>query len=259
MSDLELPLEGYMVLDNSGMVMLCEYCCDRWSGRQLPDQLISTTIQFITDMLKQVQYFTPDGRVYCTDCVVGEFKPEAGRLHQVRGATRAHCQRLQREVCAMLHQACVEPGEIEFVRSLPNAPKKLVGPTGLSDNDFSLVALGAQLAARGNRVYVLSNDQDLGDFITWMRTQAAARAHWAGVGMLQGLMALTYLEMVHRTCRIETDLMHDLIQFALADHYQRAPLVGTPKGISITQRLLEVSGSLVQSVKVKQAHKGAPA
>lgn len=254
-----ISLQAYLVIDNCVLVMLHEYFCERQGRRHPPARLIPAIAQWMSGQLDLLQQFALDGQVYCTDCVADEFYPGAGRLSQVRGIGPRECRALAGDICALLHQASVGSHEIGFLRNLPAAPRKLVGPSGLSDNDLSLVALGLQLTTHGNPVYVLTNDQDLLSFVSWLRSKPEARQRWGNVGSLQGLQSLTYFELIHRDCKIQTEQMEDLLNFHMIEHFNRAELAGTTKGNSILLQLIEARNSLTQSVRIKLAAGGVPA
>jgi hypothetical protein len=251
MSASRIPLQAHLVVDNCVLVMFNEYFCERRATRLGAMRLIPALTQWMADQLDILKQFTPDGLVHCTDCVADEFHPGAGRLSRVRGIGRPECRALTNRVRSNLHQTRVGTHDVAFLRGLPAAPRKLVGPSGLSDNDLSLVVLGLHLTARNSPVYVLTNDQDLLSFITWLRPKPEVRQRWGNARLLQGLQSLTYLELIHRDCRIQTDQMEDLINFYMIEHYNRKELAGTIKGRSIFQQLLEVHNSLTKSVRIK--------
>lgn len=251
MPNLGLSLEAYLVVDNSFLVMLGEYCCHRWAAKMGPVRLIPTMCRWLTDQFNVLRQFTPDGLVHCTDCVGQEFNPGAGRLGQVRGIQGRDCRSLANHVCSLVHQTRVEARDIAFLHTMPGAPTKLVDRKRLSDNDLSLAVLGSHLTEFGTRVYVLTGDQDLLCFISWVRTRPEARSRWSNIGSLQGLQYLTYLELVHRNCQIITEQMQDLLNFSLVAHYARRELVGTTKGEFILQQLIEITNSLTESVRIK--------
>ena len=241
---------AHLVLDNCVLSMLAEYYCDRRVSRLPPEKRIPILKQCIAEPLNILRQFTPDGLLHCTSCVADEFKP-APVLNELPGRVQHQAyQGLKSYVCSLLHQTAVDPQAVKALRSLPAAPRKLVGPGGLSDNDLSLVVLGSQLAGRGNPVYVLSNDQALLDFISWVRTQPSARSRWRNITLLQGLRSLMYLELIHRSCQIQTDYMEDLINFFMLDHYKRKDF-GGDKGVFIFQQLVEIRTSLTESVRIK--------
>ena len=252
-----IPLQAHLVVDNCVLVMFNEYFCERQATRLGAARLIPALTQWMADQLGILKQFTPDGLVHCTDCVADEFHPGAGRLSRVRGIGRPECRTLTNRVCSNLHQTSVDTHESAFLRGLPAAPRKLVGPSGLSDNDLSLVVLGLHLTAHNSPVYVLTNDQDLLSFITWLRPKPEVRQRWGNARLLQGLQSLTYLELVHRDCKIQTDQMEDLINFFMIDHYNRKELAGTTKGNSILLQLIEARNSLTESVRIKLATGGA--
>ncbi|MFC2046371.1 hypothetical protein ACFLTC_02480 [Chloroflexota bacterium] len=127
------------------------------------------------------------------------------------------------------------------MRRVPAAPRKLVGPSGLSDNDLSLVVLGLHLIDYGDPVYVLTNEQDLLSFIAWLRTRPEVRRRWGNLVAMQGLQSLHYLELIHRDCKIHTEQMQDMLSFFMFDHYNRTELAGTNKGNSIFMQLLQMA------------------
>jgi hypothetical protein len=257
MTGTGISLQAYLVIDNCVLVMLHEYFCERQGRRHPPARLMPAITRWMNEQLSTLQLFAPDGRVHCTDCVADEFYPGAGRLSGVRGIEPRDCRKLAREVCALLHQTSVRSQEIDFLRHLPAAPRKLVGPSGLSDNDLSLVVLGLHLLGHGDPVYVLTNDQDLLSFITWLRSKPEARQRWGNLVAMQGLQSLTYLELIHRDCKIQTNQMEDLINFYMFEHFNRRELAGTNKGNSILMQLIDTRNSLTESVRIKLAAQGA--
>jgi len=233
--------------------MLCDYFCERLSVRFSGARLVEEIKVKITDQLNILKQFAQEGYIHCTDSVAAEFKPHAGRLFSKSGITHSLCRTLERHVCGLLNCATISPKDINTLRSLPTAPRKLVGPDGLSDCDFSLVVLALQLAVNGNPVYILTNDEDLLSFVTWVRPRPEARTLWGNPFLIEGLQSLHYLELIHRDCRITTDDMADLLKFATIEHYARTELAGTRKGTWIMQQLLEIQDAMLQSMNEKRA------
>lgn len=250
-----IPLNAYIVIDNSVLSLLCEYWCNCHLARLSMHQRIVVAKKWFEEQIAILRQYTPDGKIHCTDCVASEFKPEAGRLGQT-GIAHSEIQALAKHVCSMLLQTSIDAQDIQFLRDLPNAPRKLVGPQGLSDNDFSLIALGAMLAENRASVYLLTNDQDVLSFTTWVRANTPARDRWENIGQIQGLHGLTYLESIHRDCKITTQEMKTLLNFAMLEHYCRSDLKGTPKGTSIMRQLTVINDNLLQSVQIKLAQNG---
>lgn len=242
-----------LVSDNSLLVMLCDYFCERLSVRFSGARLVEETKARITDQLNILKQFAQKGYIHCTDSVAAEFKPHAGRLSSKSGITHSLCRTLERHVCGLLYCATISLNDINTLRSLPTAPRRLVGPNGLSDGDFSLVVLALQLAVNERPVYILTNDADLLRFVTWVRTRPQARTLWGDPSLIEGLHCLHYLELIHRDCRIKTDEMADLLKFATIEHYTRTELTGTDKGTWIMQRLLDIRDAMHQSMTEKLA------
>ena len=237
--------------------MLTTYYCNECALKLPTTRRMPSLKQWLSQQLEVMRGFTPDGQIHCTDCVADEFRPAPVLAELPQNVQRSEYLSLKKHVCSLLFQVGVDASDITFLRQLPTAPRRLVGPSGLSNNDLSLVVLGIQLTAHANRVYLLTNDQDLLSFVSWLRAKPEVRARWGNMRLLQGLHGLAYLETIHRGCDITTDLMGSLIQFAIAEHYSRAELVGTQKGTSILHQLLQVNACLMQSVAIKLAAEGA--
>jgi hypothetical protein len=245
-------LNAILVVDNSLLVMLCEYYCARWAAKLGSAKLLPEMTTWIAALLGVLKCFAPDSSLHCTDCVASEFRPHAGRLSSVRGIQRSNCDALASHVRSHLSCAAADVQAVAALRTLATAPKKLVGPDGLSNNDLSLVALALRLTGNGEAVYILSNDQDFLTFCSWVRTNREARS-MGNPSLVQGFMGLTYLELIHRDCRIQTDQMRDLVHYAIGAHYARAEMVGTEKGTFIMRQLLGIDNAMQQSMQIKQA------
>ena len=243
---------AYLIIDNSVLSMLSAYYCAKPAIRVPARQRIASLKQWLGEQISMMGQFTPDGFVHCTDCVIDEYKP-AGILAGLPQQTHYdEYFALRKHIASCVSPAVSSAGHVNALHNLPGLPKKRCP----GHNDLSLVVLGLQLAANGEPVYVISNDQDLLYFISWIRTKPEARKLWGNPLLLQGLLGLTYLDLIHRDCKIQTEIMKDILHFALADHYERTSLVGTPKGNSIMQQLLEVHSSFTDSVKIKALVEG---
>jgi hypothetical protein len=250
-----VTLTAHLVVDNSLLVMLVEYFLER-RGRAIPAvRLVGEIQRWMTDQLALLARQTPDGKLHCTDGVALEFNPRAGRMREMPGIRIPDCDAVGRCVRERLCCSCEEPEEIRYLRQLPTAPRRLVGPSGLSDNDLSLLVRGLQLTSIGQTVYILTNDQDLLQFTSWACTQASVRSRWPKAQQLNGLFALLYLDAIHRNCYITTEEMNALMRFALTEHYNRADIAGSVKGQVITQKLLDIYSGMVESVRIKQLFK----
>ena len=248
--------EAHLVVDNSLLVMLMDYFLER-RGRSIPPvQLTAKAQQWMSDQLTLLAKHTPDGKIHCPEGVAQEFKPRAGRMVNLPGIRVQDCDAVGRHVRGLLCCSCTAPDTVQFLRQLPAAPRRLVGPGGLSDNDLSLVAKGLELTAAKQAVYILAGDQDLLTFTSWARIQPLVVARWPAAKKLSGLGGMLYLEAVHRHCDIATEEMTALVNFAFAEHYQRTDIRGSKKGNAILQMLIEVNTSLVESARIKQSFKG---
>lgn len=258
MSGGDFPLDAYLVVDNSFLVMLTEFFCESKVRTLPPARVVPTLGLYICDQLKVLQQFAPDGCIHSSQRIVAEYRPWKGaRLSDMHHIPHTVKKQLARHVAGELVWQTVDVLDIAILRNQPDAPRKLVGASGLSDEDLSLVAVGVKLAEKNRAVYLLSNDQDLLEYITWLRRKPEAKELWPHVGHLQGLHSLTYLELVHRSCRIDTETISAMIAFALQEHYKRVTLAGTAKGESILGQMLAVYGSLVESAQIKAQTKGA--
>lgn len=249
-------LKAHLIVDNCFLVMLTDCFCDRFAARCSQSQLVQEAEKWICEIFSVVKRFALDGNLHSTECVAGEYLPQAGKLAGRPGVQRTHLDHVKRYVCAQLHQVPADLNRAKNLRALPAANKTLVGPSGLSDNDLSLVQLGLEMTQTGSPVFILSNDQSLLDFVTWVRTQKYNIPAPVIPGGLQAWRCLTYLEQIHRSCNIPTDLMQELIDYSLSDHYSRTDLARTGKGISIYSQLLQVNRSFSQSIAIKLQAKG---
>jgi hypothetical protein len=228
--------------------MLSEYFCDRLARRLSSAQRIPTLKQWLTEQINLLNQFTPDGCIHCTDCVVDEYKPGPILDRLPNKVKYNETVGLRQHVGALLDKGASSIEEVRALTNLPHIPKRRPG-----DNDLTLVVLGLQLSVYGEPVYVITNDQDLLSFITWIRTKKEAGPN---PGLLQGFMGVTYLDLIHRDCRIQTERMRDILKFAMTSHYNRKELAGSRKGESIMQQLLQANDSLIKSVEIKTAARG---
>ncbi len=255
MPDAGISLNARIVIDNSVLSLLCDYWCAHRLARFPADRRMTEVENWFEEQVVILRHYTPDGKIHCTDSIASEFNPSAGRLGQQRIA-HPEIQAFAQQVRSKFVQTGIEPQDIQFLRELPSAPAKLVGPQGLSDNDFSLVALSAMLSTNGEAVYLLTNDQDLLKFTSWVRTNMTARAKWQNILQVNGLHGLTYIEALHRVCKITTQDMQELLVFAMNEHYNRVDLRGTDKGSSIMQQLTVLYANFTKSVQIKLARNG---
>jgi len=248
-------LQAYLIVDNCFLVMLTDCFCNRFAARCHQNRLALEAEQWIDHILEIMRRFAIDGNLHCSTGVANEYIPHSGQMVNLRGIQRSDLNHVQAYIRASVNQTPIESTALQFFRTLPSAPRQLIGPSGLSDNDFSLVKLALDMTQAGSPVFILSNDQSLLDFITWVRIQKQQFQAPITPHLLQGWRCLTYLELVHRSCNIPSDLMKELIEYALIDHYNRKEIAGTQKGNVIFQQLMQVYGNFNQSVVIKNQAK----
>lgn len=242
---------AYLIIDNSVLCLLTECFCSEHATHYPGANLVQQLQADLEHNLTTLKEFALDGQLYCTPEVMAEYIPAAGRLGAQRGVTREHIGTMVNQVKAHLVEQRVSIEDAANMRNLPAAPKKLVNPVeGLKDNDLSLVLLGLELTQHGQPVNVLSNDQDLLDFTTWIRTKTEVRTGNRAPLLLQGVRGLTFLELVHRSCLISTEKMNQILKFSMQDTFTR--LAGTEKGKRIFSQLIQIQTNMVESVKIKQ-------
>lgn len=249
-------LRAYLVIDNCFLVMLTDCFCDRYAARCPVNRIVTEAEQWSDHILNTIKRFGLDGILHCSTVVANEYNPHAGRIANIRGIQRNDLNHLQGHMRTHLLQGEVDLPLAQTLRTMPTAPRQLVGAGGLSDNDLSLVRLGLDITRNGSPVYILSNDQGLLDFISWVKTQNRHFQPPTNPSLLEGWRCMTYLSMVHRSCNITTELMQELIDFSLSDHYSRSELAGTTKGKSIYSQLLQVNRSFSQSIAIKLQPEG---
>ncbi len=250
-------LQAYLVVDNCFLVMLTDCFCNQFAARCNQSRVAAEAEQWIDHIFEIVRRFALDGNMHCSIGVANEFIPHTGQMANLRGVQRNDLNHVQAHVRSNLHQVSVDIPTTQVLRTLPTAPRQLIGAGGLSDNDLSLVKLALEMTKTGSPVFILSNDQSLLDFITWVRIQKQHFQAPVTPNLIQGWRCLTYLELVHRSCNIPSDLMKELIEYALVDHYNRKEMAGSQKGNIIFQQLMQVYGNFNQSVVIKQQVKAA--
>ncbi len=249
-----IALEACLIVDNNVLSMLSHYFCERKLAQIPGNARLNAYKGWMRDQVSLLQQFTPDKVVHCTDCVAQEFAPSGTFFAQLK--PHEH-QGLKNYVKSLVNQHVANMQDVHYLRGLSGAPKKLVGAGGVSDNDLSLVVRGLEMTSVGQRIYILSNEEDLRNFITWIRTNQQVNQRWPGVKNIEGLHSLTYFESIHRHCAMKTEEMEDLLHFVMFDHYNRVQLAGTQKGNSLVTQMLAVMRNLRESAEIKHATKEA--
>jgi hypothetical protein len=160
--------------------------------------------------------------------------------------------RVQAEVEALT----VNPVAIQRLRSLPQTPKKLgESLSRLSDPDLSLAVLALGIAGKLNqRVYVLTDEEDLRVLISWMKSRAEVQAQYQHAEKIEGLHSMAYIDSAHRRCSFTTTQVTLMMSFLMMQQMKRSMLFGTTKGEMINTTFRTLYDAVRESGKIKEAH-----
>lgn len=123
-----LPLEAYLVLDNSLLSMLTEFHCETRTKTLAPALIIPTLRKSIRSQFDILKKYTPDNCLYCSELVATEYKPWNGkRLSQTRYIPPLVKRKLAGQVTRDLSIMAINPQDIESLRCLPDAPIAFAG------------------------------------------------------------------------------------------------------------------------------------
>jgi hypothetical protein len=249
---------SHLIVDNSLLADLTNCFCLR-NRSILPRERILEPLQgWLKTNLDALRPFAVDNILHTTTVVANEYLPHAGELGNHNGLTRQQIDRITTQVRGELQQFDVAPhmGNVKLLR-FKHAPQKLVGVSGLSNNDLSLVLLGLELSKLNNNVIILSNDQDLLNFTAWINRYKACIHDEQNPTKLFGVRGLTYLDLVHRSCAISSDQMKIMIDHSFRDIFARLP--GTDKGMDILNQIMEVRDKFEESKAIKRQNQEARA
>lgn len=245
-----LPLSASLIIDNCVLSLLCDYCADRATGIGR-NQMFPHMIEWLSGQLSNLRSFTPDGMIHSSIAVSDELGGYTGKLSEELNQSHTDCQRFVDAIKDEINSVAVSDEDIAIIRGLPAFPVKYFSKNQLGDADISLAVLALKLAAGSDRVFILTNDQQLLRFMSWLKTKREARENWGDPRQVEGIHSLTYLENIHRHCTISTEEMEQILQYAFKAHYSKEILVATNKGSYILNSLLAVQSSLIESVKIK--------
>lgn len=245
-----LPLKAMLIIDNCVLSLLGDFCASRAIGIA-KTQIIPHMIDRLRDQLSILRSFTPDGTIHSSIAVSDELDGYAGKIAIELKQNHTDCRRLVAEIKNEINSVAIRDEDIAIIRGLPAFPVKLFSNNLLGDNDISLAVLALQLSVSNGRVFVLTNDQQLLWFMSWLSARPEARGIWGDPRLVGGIHSLVYLENVHRHCTISTKEMMQILQFAMRAHYSRETLVDTNKGNNILNSLLTIETNLIESVKIK--------
>lgn len=267
-TSIEKP--AYLIVDNSVLSMLTEwYCTERWycvENRGLSSvQILNNAQRWILDQLALLRTYSVDKLLHTTTYVSSEYRPKKGVLGS-RGLLDQQINAVADQVQRNFSLLRADLNSIRALRTLPGANKRLVDPqNGLSDPDLSLVHLGLDLTRFGQPVVLLSNDQDLLDFVTWIRTQKSLAIGSINPSLLEGETGLGFLELIHRGCRISSEQMSQMINFIITDTVERmqqrpdGTQLNPQKAMKIYQKVAAINSLFAKAVEIKAENRRVPA
>jgi hypothetical protein len=127
------------------------------------------------------------------------------------------------------------------------------------------VYVGLSLSCSGQKVYVLTNDQDLLQYISWARTQPSLKNETTTPKLLEGLSGITFMDLVHRGCYISSDQIMKMLRFVIDDTVDRMnrkdPMaLSEDKGRKIVSDATQImSSTFLESMKIKLEKQGVAA
>ncbi len=252
----------YLILDNCVLVMLTDLYCTENSA--VPARKLLDDVQaWLLEQLALLRNFAIENTLHSTALVSEEYLPHTGILGQ-RGLLPPQLNALAQVIRRQFTVFDGDIGEIRALRNLPKSDKYLVGKDGLSDQDLSLVHYGLNLTQFGQPVLIISNDQDLLLFISWVRTQTCLRSNTCTPQLLEGLTCLTYFDLIHRGCSISSDQMTSMINYMIIDTVMRMNrgdelALNPAKGQKIISQITRLNQEFTKSVAIKAHQQGAQA
>lgn len=255
MPNMGYPLDAYLVIDNNAVVGLCEFFCDTY--KNLPfEKMVQSACQDVTTVFDKLRKYALGNKIFTTGCVQEEFKPERSVISSYPGFIQKYCERLKAHIHHEIEAVEVNMAFIARLRGMANAPTRFgSGLCRLSDQDLSLVILSLGIAGKFNqRVYILTDEEDLRSFVSWMRSRPEVKIMCDCPQNIQALHSLIYLDSAHRHCSFPTDMIFQLFSFLMLGQSSRNLLFGTTKGEMITNTLRVIYDAINASKDAKQQH-----
>ncbi len=255
MPNIGYPLDAYLVIDNNALVSLCEFFCD--ANKHLPfEEMVHSTCQEVTAVFDKLRRYAVGNKLFTTGCVQQEFKPERGAISVYPGYAPKHCEHLKAHIRHEIEVLDVNMSSIAKLRGMGNAPTRFgPGLCRLSDQDLSLVVLALGIAGKFNqRVYILTDEEDLRSFVSWMRSRPEAKMICANPLKVEAIHSLAYLDNVHRCCAFTTIFIWQLLAFQSVRQISRKILQGTMKGEMISKTYQDLNDAIRASGKIKLQH-----
>jgi hypothetical protein len=259
----EITEKTHLVVDNCVLSMMTEWFCNE--NRGLPcAALLDQTHDWLQKQITLFQSFTVDGALHTSTSVSAEYKPwhDSCGLRK-RGVEIPKIQSMAKSVCSKFTAHEVDAPQTNALRTLPTVNPNLVKK--LTNQDLSLVQVGLCLSSSGKNVYILTNDQDLLSYISWVHTQKCLRNEHTNSQLLEGLSGITFMDLVHRGCFISSVEMLKMISYVITDTSERMlrddPIaLGKEKGTKILTDATRMLGSaFYESMKIKLQKQGVVA
>ncbi len=260
MPNSSYPLDAYLIIDNNAIANLCEFFCDSYKHQIFPD-MVKNVCEELTTIFNGLRRFALDGKLFTTKNVQAEFKPEKGEIQDYQGFDRGCCNQLktliQNEVIAL----DINNNIIPKLRGMSHAPAKFgEGLSRISDPDLSLVVLAMGIAKENNqRVYILTDEEDLKIFISWMKNRPEARALCPCCAKVDGLHSMMYMDIAHRQCAFSTLQISTMMTYLAMRQMRRTMLHGSTKGEMISNTFQIIYEAFQESGRIKQQIMGEQA
>lgn len=252
MPDSSFPLDAYLVIDNNAIVGLSEFFCDAHKILTFPD-MIQASCQDVTNAFNALRRFALGSKVFTTKCVCDEFKPEHSSIAERWDYDGRHCENFKIHVKAEVEAVDINMKAIEKLRCMGNAPRKFGERLSrLTDEDLSLVILALGIINEVNhRVYILTDEEDLRSFISWMKPKPEAISICANTHLLEGLHSMIYMDSAHRQCAFTTIQIYEMFVHHQQQQLKRMVLAGTTKLEMIEITYEEIRQAIRESGQIK--------
>jgi hypothetical protein len=253
MSAPGLPLDVFLIIDNCAIVGLSEYFGDANEKLAFPDT-IQAMCQGISITFNKLRQYALSGKLLTTQLVQDEFKPERSSLAERRDFDKTGCENLKAHVKKEIEVCDIVPKAIETLRSMAQTPSRFgQNLSAFSDPDLSLVVLALGVINHtGRRVYILTDEEDLRSFISWMKPRPEAKGLCPNAHLLEGLHSMIYLDIAHRQCAFTTVQMYEMFTHYQGRQLKRTMLAGTTKGGMVADTYVRIQQAIRESGQIKQ-------
>jgi hypothetical protein len=246
------PLDAYIVIDTNAIVGISEYCCSKYTGLVISELIENTSIE-IDQMFSAIKRFAIKNRVFTTDCVLEEYKPENGYLKSYEGLQKCHCDHLKGKIQDHIEALKINMNSINLIRQMDKKPSRFgENLSGLSDPDLSLLVLALGIAKNFNeRVYIISDEEKLRAFTSWSKSKSEIKELCPCSEKIEALHSMVYLDSVHRHCAITSQQINEIYNFYTLQQLKRKFLNQTTMGEMITDTYERIYHLINESSKIK--------